>query len=88
MKIYNVVMESNDGFEFLVNVVPCMDFETAKAVMNEEVDTLLSESYEDYDEENEDYVVERENDRFFIKKKNQDYYDDIHIIEQEVLTKA
>ena len=42
-KIFNVIQTSNCDGEILVNVTPCADFETAKKVMDDEIDTLLSD---------------------------------------------
>ena len=42
MKVYNVIQTSNCDGEILVNVTPCADLHSAQAIMDDEINTLLS----------------------------------------------
>ena len=78
MKVFLVKQESNCDGEILFNVTPCKDMETAKKVMEDEVKTLLTESVHyngidiDNDDENGDFTVERDEERFFIIDNSDD----------------
>lgn len=99
-KVWIVLQESNVDGEILINVTPCADYETAKSVMDEEVNTLLTEgTYEglDLDEiEREqddedaecDYTLERDNKSFYISCNYDDYYERIEIEEKEIVKKG
>ena len=96
-KIYNVIQTSNCDGEILVNVTPCADFKSAQAVMNEEIDTLLSEGKYDGlnldeierdqndDEADCDYILERTEDTFYLAMRYDDYYERIEIEEKEIV---
>jgi hypothetical protein len=96
-KIWLVTQESNVDGEIMFNVVPCICLETAKLVLKEEVQTLLSESpkYKDAklwmdgdDSLNYDdcpYTWENDNDDgFYISLVYDDYYELIKIEEKEI----
>ena len=91
MKVFLVKQESNCDGEILFNVTPCKDMETAKKVMEDEVKTLLTESvhYNGIDidnvDENGDFTVERDEERFFINDNCDDYYGEITIEEKEIV---
>lgn len=91
MKVFLVKQESNCDGEMLFNVTPCKDIETAKKVMEEEINTLMTESvhYKGIDLDNVDkcgdFIVERDDERFFISDNCDDYYEEISIEEKEVL---
>ena len=89
MKVFLVKQESNCDGEVLINVTPCKDMETAKKVMEDEVKTLLTESYNGIDidnvDENGDFTVERDEERFFIIDNCDDYYEEITIEEKEIV---
>ena len=91
MKVFLVKQESNCDGEILFNVTPCKDMETAKKVMEYEVKTLLTESvhYNGIDidnvDENGDFTVERDEERFFINDNCDDYYEEITIEEKEIV---
>ena len=94
-KVWIVLQESNVDGEILLNVTPCADYETAKSVMDEEIDTLLSEGkYEglDLDEiengEEEDYTLERDDKSFYLSCEYDDYYEHIDIMEKEIVKKG
>ena len=91
MKVFLVKQESNCDGEILFNVTPCKDMETAKKVMEDEVKTLLTESvhYNGIDidnvDENGDFTVERDEERFFIIDNCDDYYEEITIEKKEIV---
>lgn len=91
MKVFLVKQESNCDGEILFNVTPCKDMETAKKVMEDEVKTLLTGSvhYNGIDidnvDENGDFTVERDEERFFINDNCDDYYEEITIEEKEIV---
>ena len=86
-KVYIVLQESNVDGERLINVTPCADLHSAKAVMDEEIRTLLTESHKyqglDLDEierdQNDedadcDYYLERDETSFFLEITCDDYF--------------
>ena len=96
-KIWLVTQESNVDGEIMFNVVPCICLETAKRVLQKEVQTLLSESpkYKNVkrwmdggDSLNYDdcpYTWENDNDdTFYISCVYDDYYELIKIEEKEI----
>lgn len=94
MKIFNVIQESNCNGEISVNVTPCKTLKRAKEVMDDEINTLISESkpykglYLDNIKEKDHealYYVERTETSIFISLNYDDYYEDIKIEEKEVL---
>jgi hypothetical protein len=88
-KIYIVTQESMVDGEILFNVVPCSTLEKAKKVMEEEKETLLMESnhYNGYDPEEleETFEIEEGEERWFINDPFDDYYEEIKIIEEEII---
>lgn len=99
IKVFNVIQESNVDGQILVNVTPCESFKIAKAVMDKEVNTLLTEETSKYygidldemekrtnDEEDwdNDFNVERTKDHIYITCNVDDYYEYINI-EEKVL---
>ena len=81
MKVFLVKQESKCDGEVLFNVTPCKDMETAKKVMEDEVKTLLTESY-NY---NGIFTIEHYEERFFISDNCDDYYEEITIEEKEIV---
>ena len=83
-KIWLVTQESNVGGEIMFNAVPCISEETAKKVMEQEKNTILSESiqYKKYDKDN--FKVEDDDVHFFIQDLYYDYYEYISIEEKEI----
>lgn len=98
-KIYNVIQTSNCDGEILVSVTPCADLDSAKAVMNEEIDTLLSEGKysglnldeierdQNDDEADCDYILKRDEESFLIALAYDDYFENIEIEEKEIVKK-
>jgi hypothetical protein len=96
-KVYIVLQESNVDGEHLINATPCADFHSAKAVMDEEVRTLLSSGkYEGLDldeierDQNDedadcDYYLERDETSFYLAITCDDYYEYITIEEKEIV---
>ena len=100
-KVYIVLQESNVDGEHLINATPCADLHSAKAVMNEEIRTLLTESHKyqglDLDEierdQNDDdadcdYALERTDTLFYIDCLYDDYSERIEIEEKEIVKKG
>ena len=91
MKVFLVKQESNCDGEVLFNVTPCKDMETAKKVMEDEVKTLLTESYHyngidiDNADKSGDFTIEHYDERFFISDNCDDYYEEITIEEKEIV---
>lgn len=88
-KIYLVVQESNVDGELFFNAVPCASLEIARKVMQEEKETILKEGYryKDFEECPEDYQFEEDEDSVYINILYDDYYEEIHIEEKEIITK-
>ena len=89
-KIWLVKQESNIDGEIYFNVVPCKDLKTAKQVFKDEIDTILNESHHfgGYTEEERKEAFEIENDgdtHFLINDPCDDYYEDIHIVQKEII---
>ena len=89
MRIFNLIQESNVDGEIIVNVIPCASAELAQKVMDDEIATLISDSpnYKNLNVNNpsDDFIVERSERHTFIKKVNDDYYEDFRIDEKEVV---
>ena len=95
-KIWIVLQESNVDGEIITNVVPCISEETAKAVMDKEIRTLLSsgkykgldldEIERDQNDENADcdFYLERDETSFFLECVYDEYYEKIDILEKEI----
>lgn len=83
-KIWLVIQESNVDGEILFNVVPCASKKKAKKVMEQEKNTILTESihYNKYNKE--DFKVEADDVHFFIQDLYDDYYEYISIEEKEI----
>lgn len=96
-KVYIVLQESNVDGEHLINATPCADLHSAKAVMNEEIRTLLSSGkYEGLDldeierDQNDedadcDYYLERDETSFYLAITCDDYYEHIVVEEKEIV---
>ena len=94
-KVINVIQTSICDWEVLVNVIPCASYETAKAIMEEEIGALLSEGrysgldldeieQAQKDEADCDYVLEREEDMFYLSCRYDNYSERIEIEEKEI----
>ena len=101
IKVFNVIQESNVDGKILINVTPCESFEIAKAVMNKEVNTLLTEETSKYygidldeaerrtnneDDWDNDFNIERDESHIYITCNVDDYYEYIKIEEKELKT--
>lgn len=88
LKIWLVQQESNVDGEIIVNSVPCGSLETARKVLRDEKNTILNESHHFSnltDDDMNDMIIEESDDRFFIDDPSDDYYEDIAIIEKELV---
>ena len=77
IKVFNVIQTSNVDGQILVNVTPCADVHSAKAIMDEEIRTLLSEGK---------YEGLRDELSFYLECVYDDYYERIEIEEKELKT--
>lgn len=99
-KVWIVLQESNVDGEIIIDVTPCADFKTAKSVMVEKINALLTEgNFEgldldeierDQDDEDADcdYALERNDTSFYIDCLYDDYYERINIMEKEIVKKG
>lgn len=86
-KIYLVIQESNVDGELFFNAVPCASLEIARKVMQKEKEEILKEyRYKGFEECPEDYQFEEDEDSVYINILDDDYYEDIHIEEKEMVT--
>ena len=92
-KIYLLQQESNVDGEILFNVVPCMTLELARQAMAKKIATLQSESIKyggcDFAAiergENDNFTIERTDDSFYISCTYDDYYENLKIVEAELI---
>jgi hypothetical protein len=96
-KVWIFLQHSNVDGEHHINVTPCADLETAKAEMQEEINTLLSEGkYEGLDldeierDQNDDdadcdFYLERTDTLFVLDCLYDDYSERIEIEEKEIV---
>jgi hypothetical protein len=99
-KIWIFQQVSNVDGEFIINVTPCADLETAKAEMAEEIDTILSsgkydgldldEIERDQDDEDADcdYKLDRDETSFYLDCVYDDYYEHLDILEKEIVNRC
>jgi hypothetical protein len=99
IKVFDVLQESNVDGEIHINVTPCASLKIAQAVMNKEVETLLSEKTSKYygldldeiekaqkdDNADCDYYLDRNDTSFYLEITCDDYYEHIDIIEKEMV---
>ena len=87
--IFIVLQESNVDGELIINAVPCASRTLARKVLKEEKETILNESPHymgrTKKELREDFEIESSKDSFFINDCCDDYYEDINIIEKELV---
>ena len=88
-RVWIVQQESNVDGEIIVNSVPCASLEVARKVLQDEKYTILQDSphYDHYtpEELEEEFEIEEDDDRWYINDPCDDYYEDIKIIEKEVV---
>ena len=86
---YCVQQESNVDGEIIINSVPCATLEAARKVLQDEKDTILQDSphYDHYtpEELEEEFEIEEDDDRWYINDPCDDYYEDIKIIEKNIV---
>lgn len=83
-KIWLVTQESNVDGQIMFNATPCISEETAKKVMEQEKNTILTESIHYKKHGKEDFKVEEDDVHFFIKDLYDDYCEFITIEEKEI----
>jgi len=86
-KIFLLIQESNVDGEILINVTPCTTIEIARKLMKQEVFTLLNESIHYSGFSKGYFIIEETKDYYFIKDKNDDYYEYLKIDEKEIVKK-
>ena len=91
-KVWIVLQESNVDGEILINVVPCESLEVAKKVLSDEKELILNDSYHfgkinNTDVDIAEFEIEESDTSFYINDPCDDYYEDIKILEKEVIVK-
>lgn len=84
-KSYIVLQESNVDGELIINPVPCMSMEAAKKVLADEKRTILRESYHFGGRDLDEFEVEEDDEHFYINDPSDDYYENIKIIEKNIV---
>lgn len=88
-RVWIVQQESNVDGEIIINSVPCASLEAARKVLQDEKETILNESphYDHYtpEELEEEFEIEEDDDRWYINDPCDDYYEDIKIIEKNIV---
>lgn len=88
-KVWIVQQESNVDGEIIINSVPCATLEAARKVLQDEKDTILQDSphYDHYtpEELEEEFEIEEDDDSWYINDPCDDYYEDIKIIEKNIV---
>lgn len=89
MKIYNLVQESSIDGEVFVNSTPCATREIARRLLNEEKEYLLHSGETHYskfaDDLDEYFEVEETEDTYYINDLTDDYYEDLWIVEKDLV---
>ena len=84
-KIWLVTQESNVDGEITFNAVPCINKETAKKVMQEEIKTLLVAShFKDVFSWEDGFTFEKTDTSWYVEDEFDDYYEYINIEEKEI----
>lgn len=89
VRVWIVQQESNVDGEIIINAVPCASLKLARKVLKEEKETILNESPHymgrTKKELEEDFEIEETKNSWYINDPCDDYYEDIKIIEKEVV---
>jgi len=88
VRVWIVQQESNVDGEIIINSVPCASLEAARKVLQDEKNTILHESNHFSNMADDDMAemeVEEDSDSFYINDPFDDYYEDIKIVEKEVV---
>lgn len=84
-KIWLVTQESKVDGQIMFNVVPCISEETAKQVMQKEIETLINEShFISFIDRPDDFILEQTETSYYIEDTCDDYYEDINIEEKAI----
>jgi len=84
-KIWLVTQESNVDGEIVFNVVPCASEETAKNVMKEETEELLSSGhFKDVFTWEDGFMFEETDTSWYIEDEFDEYYEYIRIEEKTI----
>jgi hypothetical protein len=86
-KTFIVIQESNVDGEIYIDTTPCASIEAARKVLQAKRNDILRESYHfgGIDLEDDDYEVEESEDSFYINDNSDDYYEDIKIVEKNIV---
>ena len=87
-KVWIVLQESCVDGEIIVNPVPCASLKVAKKALQDEKNTILHESHHFgnmTDDDRAEMEIEEDEVSFYINDPFDDYYEDIKIIEKEVV---
>jgi len=100
-EIWLMTQKSNVDGEIMFNVIPCATKEAAKAEMEKEIRTLITESYHYVGFSDkldsilektknsfyiEDTFIDKTENSFYIEDTCDDYYEDIRIDKREIVT--
>lgn len=84
-KIWLVTQESDVDGEIMFNVVPCASEKVAREVMQNEIKTLLSDSYfKNVFSWKDGFTFEETDTSWFVCDEFDDYYEYIKIEEKEI----
>lgn len=88
VRVWIAQQESNVDGEIIINSVPCASLEAARKVLRDEKNTILHKSHHFgnlTDDDMAEMEVEEDGNSFYINDPCDDYYEDIKIIEKEVV---
>ena len=88
-KIWIVLQESNVDGDIIVNVIPCISEETAKEVLKNVKNTILTESGHFSKERNTEedfsyFEIEETETMFYINDNCDNYYEVVNVFEKEI----
>ena len=87
-KIWIVLQESNVDGELIIDATPCESLGLAIKVLQEEKEYILNESFHYSrmsDEDMKEMEIEETDTSYYINDPYDDYYEDIKIIEKNII---
>lgn len=88
VRVWIVLQESCVDGEIIVNAVPCASLKAAKKVLQDEKNTILHETHHFgnmTDDDMSEMEIEEDEESFYINDPFDDYYENIKIVEKEVV---
>ena len=91
MKIWIVLEENCIDGELMINATPCKTLEVAKRVLSEKKDFILNKSRHFGKENNTEddikcFEIEESETSFYINDTTDDFYEDIGIMERDLIS--